>query len=293
MKKEIFILTAVAIVIVSSMVLSCNKEDRENVDGKAGNTFHLDCISPFDYIGEAHNTILYSLGQEMVTDFENFISLEEKHTADRDALTQKIFENLPSIISNYLHSEFTMEEIMTCMSLPFENNGENDFFESEVATEVQKVFRMYGEIEDLDEFCNSIRLHEIEITKMEMSRLDSQVVACLNIFYHSSLFWKDATNNEENPWHILVSDLHENATSYVYTGTKGLVSGIIKFCRNAAEWVSETYRNIKEKYTWKNILIADAGGAVCGAAPWISTPTNGSSILISAVASSAVGPLFM
>lgn len=293
MKKIFWPIVAVAMIAVSSLiVVACSKVDEVLPCGQASNTMKVNSHSPFDYIGEAHNTILYSLGEIMETDFEDFVSLEEKHGKDRDVLVQKIFKMLPTVIEDYSCGTISSDEIQKFIYLPFEDSEEDGAFSSEVALEVQKVFCRFGELEELGELCDSIRNYEIEITKKEMTMLDSQIVACLNVFYHSSLFWEDATYNNRNPWHVLINDKVVNADSYVYNEAKGLFSGVAKFFKDAVEWVGEAYKSIKRKYTWKKILVADVGGALSGCGLWLSSVTGGNSVWISAVASSAIGPLF-
>lgn len=294
MKKSIKFLASsiTAILFIGSIALvSCVKDGQVINNEHHVSSFKSSGNSPFDYIGETHNQLLSLIGTEIENDITDFVNLKYKTEESRDSLIEKIVNVAPHIVKEIVFADMTMSEIEDLFESTYIAAEQDEYVLSEVAIEIKKIFDRYQGVSDLDELQLDIRMTELDMVNREMSAIDSQIVACLNIYYHSLNFWKDATLNEENPWHVLIDDINNNPDSYLYNATKR--PRIKEWLKKAGEWLHNTYQHIKEKYTWKNIGLADLYGAGLGANLAINTPAGANAIIISAVAMSTVGPLFM
>lgn len=282
---------AVTLAIGSFVLVSCDKVIHVTDQEQVGSFLKSNVSSPFDHIGETHNQILFLIGTELTDDIATFANLKYKTEESRDSLIDKIAITTPRIMKESFFPNIDISEIDNLVELTFDAAEKDDFVSSEVAIGIKQIFDRYQGISNLDELQLDIRMTELNMINDAMSATDSQIVACLNIYYHSLNFWKDATLNEENPWHVLIDDINNNPDSYLYNATKR--PRIKEWLRKAGEWLHNTYQHIKEKYTWKNIGLADLYGAGLGVNLAINTPAGANAIIISAVAMSAVGPLFM
>lgn len=274
------------------VLVSCNKESQASSQEQSGMMTNSIEESPFDYIGETHNQLLFLIGKNLSEDISDYVQLEYKTEESRDSLIEKISSTAALIMKDIAFPNISLSEMENLIDSAFIMADGDDFESSNVANSIEKIFNKYQGISSLDDLQLAIRSTELDMTRSTMSATDSQVVACLNIYYHSMNFWKDATFNENNPWHVLIYDINNNPNSYIFNTTKRV--NLKNWLKKAGDWFHSTFQHLKEKYTWEKIALADLYGAGLGAGLAISNPVVGpSAIVISGTAMSAVGPLFM
>ncbi len=283
---KIFALTIATIIAFGSITfVSCNKEEHEYTQtGNAANCKSVES-SPFDYIGELHNTALYYVGTELKDVFADFIKQSNMSTQEKDTLASYVLEQIPHIMTKYNLStlpESEWESIIESISI---HAGDDEIFSSDVANAILNVFSNFSNTSDLDVLKSEIRNYELSLVNSTMSTLDTQVAICLNIYTHSLDFWAEAIEDPENPWHELICTIDNGNVNLAKE------TGLRNWLHKAGQWIHNAYTTIKEKYTLKNIGLADMYGAILGIGP--AAATGGNSIAISAIAMSAIAPLFM
>ena len=299
MKKTInFVASAITTILVASAMLfaSCDKDhaSSNNSDLLKSNT--LSGSSPFDHIGTAHNNALLQLGIAMAPEFTDFVNKDIKTIDDQDSLIAHLLNNLPEALALTGQIDMNTTDISTSIQKLLDNIDNDSLYNTTLAEKIQTILGKYKGIPDLDDLRDCIRMEELNITGTSMSHIDTLVASCLNVYCHSLIFWEDASTNPNNPWYILINDITKNGDSYMSDNIKSdkpIREKIGKIIHKVGSWFEDVYQNIKDKYTAKNVAIADISGAIRGALPPFVGITGGNSILFSAAVMSAVGPLFM
>lgn len=274
MKTRTIIATiAVAIIAGVSIFAACTKEEKkEKVIN--GSTSKLSYVSALETAGQEHNRLLYNIGLMIRNELDSCAALINAGTYSDDdeawmlqviqdsitkmctqssicPVSEDSLEYVFANINNYSSEDFFNEEFA---------NSASDYVLSGILMSNSNSTDIYPIITDV-----STAIDNVDIT--QMSHGDSILLAQLMVFRYSLLFWNDAVDNVENPWHNLIMSI---ITNY-YVG-----SDKENFFRKAWQWVKDKIINPVVTVVLSTVT-CDALGAIV----WL--PTIPGSVGIKAV----------
>ncbi|KWW30963.1 MAG: hypothetical protein AUK63_646 [bacterium P3] len=201
---------------------------------------------PFDYIGEQHNALLYSIGDFYHETLEEYAIL-----ADENALDAEMQEKFVERIISELHqkedifgalniSQDSME-IFVLLSDTYLHMDTIDkhFFNAKLGDVVANILANIEHCESIEQQREIIREKEFSILNHATCYFDTCVVITLNVFEHSLAFWDDAYNNLNNPWHNYLIATERLKIEIQYDLKSNVIRRIGKFFCRLKEKIEE------------------------------------------------------
>lgn len=110
-----------------------------------------------------------------------------------------------------------------------------------------------------------IRAKELELLKHATCSLDTCVVITLNVLEHSMMFWNDAYENGNNPWHNYLSATDSLILNVTFNTKSNFLQGIGRFFARIKDKAVEAFKNIIKPNSSKIAKLAVVDAVMTGA----------------------------
>lgn len=252
--------------------VSCSdKYEPEQISSNNEKIISEGCI-PFDYIGEQHNAFLYAIGLEYKDTMNLYAELARKNMLDaemQEHLAQKIINGLPMIEKKYkifdVSDNMMNEYLETGVAYLNMDSADNLFFDNELGDVVVHILENLETSPNLNIQRDIIRAKELELLKHATCSLDTCVVITLNVLEHSMMFWNDAYENGNNPWHNYLSATDSLILNVTFNTKSNFLQGIGRFFARIKDKAVEAFKNIIKPNSSKIAKLAVVDAVMTGA----------------------------
>lgn len=276
--KKIFAKLAMCMTLICSVITltSCTEKD-EIIQNSFNEVKSIsDGYLPFDYIGEQHNAYLYAIGETFQDILDAYATMAEQDELDaemQERLALRIIDELPLIEQEYKILGVSNDTLHTYISIACSqfnmDSLDNSFFYSDLGVAVKHVLENIEKSTNVNEQRQFIRIKEEEILKNATCILDTCVVITLNVFEHSLIFWNDAYENINNPWHKYLITTDKLKLDVTFNTKSNVLQSIGSFFVKLKNKVVETFEKIFNPSKITQLALVD--GVSCGAtAYWLA-----------------------
>ncbi|MBQ9417771.1 MAG: hypothetical protein IJU19_04240 [Bacteroidales bacterium] len=296
-KRIVF--ASVLMVIAGVVVISCNKESYSIEERALEASAKLGYGNPFAYIGQQHNSSLTAIGWQMKDMMDSVADLSYVTYDDYAA----VYDSMLNVTRRRLYtaancSASKVDSIVDNIQNMVENESGDLFYipENIQATWDTIELRMPNNA-DVYALIDTMGAWITRICQNLSTSEDTMRAITLTVHQYSLYYWNNAISSSSNPWYSFLNWVDndcEDCLGFNPEGEDGERSFLGDIFHNIGQGISNAFHAVVSNKTVRKVAYCDAQGAIGGFAWGMLTPaTLGSSILISAVASSAIGPFLV
>lgn len=254
------IIYSVTLIAAMFFAASCTKEDSLNnqIPLKYANE-----ENPYEWIGIAHNDILYSIGTSLQETLMAYLQ-KDSLTHDDFLFIEDTFMVVARNLMEQYATEVSVDDILSGIYSDTSNTSINiDSLAYAILIEATSQFEDATGMIELTRIKEAEILHELypddpstDTVKKDPAWVEQRelTLATLSVFRNSLSFWEDAMVNDANPWHgLLVNELD-------IPKQEPTVGALIPWFKRL---VSHLFPPMAEKPV-ANIAAYDAAGALMG-----------------------------
>ncbi len=245
MKKRISIIAIAIVTIVTFGVVclsSCEKENNRNNNNYSNSEKSV--ANPYNYVGTIHNDVVLEVGQSLKDTLDFYAQKSVMSDADYARLMNHVTAEMLDVFD---------KEYPDYMQVVDDLGGINAIASTDEVDEDDPLYVMIADLLD-DSYTTEELISNVDAmvaTVMNQQGVDtsitSQKLMVLSVMKNSLILWKDAFENENNPWHNYVLAEYNRSND-----SKGLFKKLINKIKKALRDDGAT------------IAIVDAAGAVDG-----------------------------
>lgn len=233
----------VASLTLGMLFLSCSDENNEDENTNSIESLKSDGLSndknPFNYYGELHNSFLNRIGVAIKSELDSLSAEKEVSKTTLKQLFDKAVDYESEFVSDTIGNQYSKDEVkdMSLQLISKLSERKSDSLDERIKTAISK------SDDDIDVFISNIcEIEDDYVDKWNSG--DSTVeysLMAITVFKYSILYWKDAIDNSNNPYHnYFIAAYIDKSITLVDTKESWLSKAFDAVCNwacDAVDWV--------------------------------------------------------